>query len=281
VKKHFRSLEVTVKKLLNSFATGGHVSSHKDSIIDVDVVREYQPGDRKLDSRSSLRTNTTMSRVFTPEKSMGVLLVLDVSSSQASKLEAAISTCLYMCYLAEQANDTVGLLTFGNRVSDFVQPGDDVRNVSSVLERIYHRNELVAGSNLDDALNRAANLELTNTMLVLVSDFCFLPSEKTVGLLRRIVGGVNNTAIAAILTNPQEWSFEMQPFRVDFRDSESEDSTNWNFGSSQAHKNHVTAFQQWQKNLKAMLRQGRVEPILMQVDQSDFLMPLVKYFLRA
>jgi hypothetical protein len=249
--------------------------------MDVDVVREYQPGDKRLDSRSSLRTNTTMSRVFTPEKAMGVMLVLDVSSSQASKLEAAISTCLYMCYLAEQANDTVGLLTFGNRVSEFVQPGEDVRNVSCVLERIYHRSQLVDGSNLDDALMRAGNLEFTNTMFVLVSDFCFPFSEKTIALLRRVVGGVNNTAIAAILANPQEWSFEIQPFRVDFRDSESEDYTNWNFGSSKAHNNHVTAFQQWQANLKTSLRQARTDPVLMQIDQSDCLMPLVKYFLRT
>lgn len=281
MKKHFRSLEINVRKLLNSYSTGGHVSSLKDSIIDVDVVREYQPGDRRLDSRASLRTSSTMSRVFTPEKSMGVVLVLDVSSSQSSKLEAAVCTCLYMCYLADQMYDTVGLFTFGDRVSDFVQPSDDVRNVSSVLEKIYNRKDLARGSNLDDVLLRVGNLELSNTLVVLVSDFCFPLSEKTVGLLRRVVSGANNSAIAAVLANTQEWSFEKVPFRVDFVDSETADYTNWNFGSASAHKNHLTAFQQWQNHLKGVLYQGRVEPIMMHVDQSEYLMPLVKHFLRA
>lgn len=281
MKKNFRSIEITVKKLLNTFPTGGHVSSLKNSIIDVDVVREYQPGDKRLDSRASLRTNSIMSRVFTPDKSMNVMLVLDVSCSQASKFESAILVCLYLCYLANQSNDPVGLTTFGDRVSLSIQPDEDIRNVTSVLEQIYYRGNLSPGSNLDDALRRIGNQEPSNTLTVLVSDFCFPFSDRIVGLLRCISCGINNVMIAPILANSQEWSFDVLPFRVDFKDSESNDATNWNFGSEKAHKGHLAAFEKWQTDLKAVLHQGRVEPILMQVDKPDFMMPLVKFFLRA
>lgn len=281
MKRKFRSLELTAKTLINSFGSGSHASYLKDSIIDVDVTREYQPGDKKLDSRSSLRTQQTMARVFVPDKAMTVFIVLDISASLYSKLDQAITTCLYLSYLADLANDQIALITFSDKVHDFVLPSYDGRNVTPVLEKIYEREAVSGVTNLDDALLRLGTLEVNNTLVVMISDFCYPFSERTVQLAKRAIAGPSNKMIALALVNHQEWSLSGQPFIVDFIDSESQASTWWNFGSATANDRHQMMLQSWLKELKIKLRQARAEPIIMPVDRSDYLMPLVKYFVRG
>lgn len=281
MKRKFRSLELTAKTLINSFGSGSHASYLKDSLIDVDVTREYQPGDKKLDSRSSLRTQQTMSRVFAPDKVLTVFLVLDVSASLYSKLDQAITTCLYMTYLADLANDQIALITFSDKVHDFVLPSYDGRNVTPVLEKIYEREAISGISNLDDALLRLGTLEINNTLVVLISDFCYPILERTVRLAKRAIAGPSNKMIALALVNHQEWSLGGQPFTVDFIDAETNVSTWWNFGSKKANEIHQEMFKNWQQELKLKLRQARAEPLVIPVDRSDYLMPLVKYFVRS
>ena len=76
-RRKFRTLEVVAKQFINSYSSGVHLSSLHDSLIDVDTTRQYQPGDKRLDSRSSLRSSQTMSRVFNPEKGLTVFLLMD------------------------------------------------------------------------------------------------------------------------------------------------------------------------------------------------------------
>ena len=281
MKNKFRSLEITAKMLINSFASGTHISTLKDSIIDVDVTREYQPGDKKLDSRSSLRSNLTMSRVFTPDKSMTILLVLDVSASIYSKLEQAITTGLYFSYLADISGDQIGLITFSDTIHDFVLPSYDCREVTSVLENIYEREALSGVTNLESVLLKLGNMELNNTLVVLISDFCYPIVDRNVILTKRAVSGPTNKMIALALVNHQEWSLEGQPFTVNFVDAESNDNTWWNFNSSNANKQHHKMYKDWLSKLKTRLRQARVEPIILPVDRKDYLMPLVKFFVRT
>jgi len=278
-KTNFRSLEIAAKTLINSFGTGSHVSSLKDSIIDVDVTREYQPGDKKLDSRSSLKMSQTMSRVFTPDKSMTTMIVLDASSSQSTKINESIITSLYLAYLADNSSDAIGIVTFSDDVIELVSPSGDTRNVTDVLRRL-NDSKLSGKTNLEKPLNRVAELELTNSMIVVVSDFCYDLSARTVVNLRRLAGGINNTVVASIMLNECEWEFDSLPFAVDFADSESGSMVDWSF-SDQNLEAFSKFYCDWQRNLKIKLRQAKTEPIFINVNRNNFLMPLVKYFLRS
>jgi hypothetical protein len=272
-------LEIAAKTLINSFGTGSHVSSLKDSIIDVDVTREYQPGDKKLDSRSSLKMSQTMSRVFTPDKSMTTMIVLDASSSQSTKINESIITSLYLAYLADNSSDAIGIVTFSDDVIELVSPSGDTRNVTDVLRRL-NDSKLSGKTNLEKPLNRVAELELTNSMIVVVSDFCYDLSARTVVNLRRLAGGINNTVVASIMLNECEWEFDSLPFAVDFADSESGSMVDWSF-SDQNLEAFSKFYCDWQRNLKIKLRQAKTEPIFINVNRNNFLMPLVKYFLRS
>ena len=278
-KTNFRSLEIAAKTLINSFGTGSHISSLKDSIIDVDVTREYQPGDKKLDSRSSLKMSQTMSRVFTPDKSMSTMIVLDASASQSTKIEESIITSLYLSYLADNSSDGIGIVTFSDDVIEFVSPSGDTRNVTDALRRL-NDSKLSGQTNLEKALKRVGELELTNSMIVVVSDFCYDLSARTIANLRRLAGGTNNTVVAGIMLNEHEWQFDALPFAVDFADSESGSTVDWNFSDKNLEAFN-SFYRDWQLNLKLKLRQAKTEPIFINVNRSNFLMPLVKYFLRS
>ena len=108
LKKKFRSLEITAKKLVDSFGTGIHLSNLKDSLIEVDGTRSYQPGDKRLDSKSSLKSGELMSRVFNPEKDFTIFIILDISASQhygsdkLLKIEGGILSALYFGFAVEE-----------------------------------------------------------------------------------------------------------------------------------------------------------------------------------
>jgi len=280
MRKKFRSLELTARKLLSSFGSGTHVSMLKDSIIDVDVTRQYQPGDKKLDSRSSMRSSQTMSRVFTPEKAMTVFMVVDVSASQFSKLEQTATTCLYLAYLADLANDKTALITFSDRLHKYVQPSNDHREVVAALEQTYDNPSLGERTDLDGVLSFLGGLELNNTLVVLISDFCYPITDKTVMLSKRAFTHATNNLIALVMMNQDEWELDDLPFAVNFKDAESGKDATWD-RSPVYNERHRKVFETWQSSLKVRLRQAKAEPIIMPVNRSDYLLPLVKYFVRG
>lgn len=275
MKKNFRSLEIAAKTIINNFGTGAHISTLKDSIIDVDVTRAYQPGDRKLDSKSSLKTSQSMSRVFNPDKMMTIFLALDLSPSQFNKLEAAVTSCLYLIYLAELANDNVGLLLFNDKTLQLIPPNQDYKGIASTLERAYFK-ELSGTTNLEAAMRQIDSLELTNSLTVVVSDFCFELSDKILYGLRRLASGQNNTLISLVVLDEKEWQFEPMPFSANLVDSESGEEMTLDFT-----KINKDALSEWKSSLKSKLRQAKSEPIFVDINQPNYLMRLVEYFLRG
>jgi uncharacterized protein (DUF58 family) len=275
-KKYFRALEITAKTYINTFISGSHVSSLKDSVIDVDTIRDYQPGDKKLDVKSSLRANKIMARVFSPEKSMNLLILLDVSSSQLTKAEHTFTTALYLSYLADMAYDKVGLVVFADKILEYIEPSSDSSLVNNILEKYYDKQVESGYTGLENTLPYVSRLNLTNTYIVLISDFCYTITDNMVRVMKRIMAGINNSFISLIMLNSDEWSFEKQSFSVNFSDIESGEQVMWNLNSS----NRV-ALVKWQKELKIRLRQGKTEPIFLHTKNDRFLMPLVKYFLRG
>ena len=64
LKISFRNLELLAKFLVKTHNQGIHWGLFPSNTGDIDLVREYVPGDKRLDCRSSLRTGKVMSRTF-------------------------------------------------------------------------------------------------------------------------------------------------------------------------------------------------------------------------
>jgi len=274
LKKNFRSLEVVAKSLINDFMVGTHVSSFKDTLVDIDTTREYQPGDRKLDSRTSLKATRAMSRVFVPEKCMTLFVVLDLSPSQSTKIEQSFVISLYLTYLAELANDSLGLIVFSDNIVDFMLPTQDHRHANTILERNYTK-ELKGHTNLEKAIKKIESLSLNNAMVLFVSDFCYPLTSKTLNGMRRIASRANNSVASVIMYNEEEWNLEALPFSIDLVDAESGEEINLSLDKFNS------PLAAWKTKLRQNLRQARTEPIFVNVNQRHYMSGLLEYLTRS
>lgn len=276
MKKRFRTLEIVAKNWINTFFSGPHLSSYKDSLIDVDTVRDYQPGDKKLDSKSSIKSGRVMSRVFNPERAMTISIILDFSSSQITKFESALTAALYFAFLANNLFDRVGLLAFSDRILSFSEPSDDALSVISNLEKLY-KNEIQFGekTNFELALSKVRSLNQKNTLFVLISDFCFDLGGNELKIIRQMAMEENNSFISLVLFNEEEWLTKNFDFDLDFFDIETNEFLRWKSDGNKS------ILDDWKSNLRLKLRQSLAEPLFLDVNDERFLMPVIRYLSRG
>lgn len=275
MKKKFRSLELTAKKYLDSFSSGLHGTLLKDSLVEVDVVREYQPGDKKLDSRSSLKSGRTMSRVFNPERSLNIYIILDQSSSQYTKTEAAVITALYMCYLGDMSNERIGLCTFSDKVN-LTEVSDDYSSTVHAIEKYYNSIKMDTSTCAADGIRKVADLSLKNSLVVFISDFCYSLTESMISDIKKIALVPTNTFLSVVLHNPVDWLINLNhKFNITFRDAETGQVGSYNAISAKSQ------FDKWSENIKTKLLRCNSDVVFLDVKQDHFLLPLTKYLMRS
>jgi uncharacterized protein (DUF58 family) len=276
VKKRFRALELTAKKYLNAFSSGIHNTLLKDSLIEVDVVREYQPGDKRLDSKSSLKTGKTMSRVFNPERSLNLFIILDISSSQYSKLDAAVITALYLCYLGDMCNERIGLCLFSDHVMKTVEISDDYASAVGAIEKALNDLKMEKKTCAEDSIQKVASLSLTNSLIVFISDFCYSLTDSLLNNIKKMATVPTNSFLNVVLYNPVDWLMSLkEPLNIIFMDAETGEVRNCNAQSVQSE------FDRWSLDIKKKLLHCNSDAVFLDVKQERFLLPLIKHLMRS
>lgn len=260
MKKNFRSLELIAKKYLNTYSSGIHATLQKDSLVDVDVVREYQPGDKRLDSKSSLKTSRVMSRVFNPDRNLNIFIILDISASHFNKIDYSVITALYLAYLADICSEKVGICVFSDHIVSISEPSEDYSSILGTIEKSFIK--INTHTNANDALNKVCGLSLSNSFIVLISDFCYNLDKKNI---RRLISPTNQF-LNVVIYNPDDWVNEA-PFNLTFKDAET--------GSVVCYKPNSTKFNDWQRKLDLL-----GDKVFLNVKEDNFLLPLVSYLLK-
>jgi len=276
MKKRFRALELTAKKYLDAFSSGIHNTLLKDSLIEVDVVREYQPGDKRLDSKSSLKTGKTMSRVFNPERSLNLFIILDISSSQYTKLDAAVVTALYMCYLGDMCNEKVGLCVFSDHVMTTTDVTDDYSSVVGIIEKSLGQLTMGKKTVAEDSIKKVSNLSLRNSLIVFVSDFCYPLTDSMLNNIKKMSLVPTNTFLNIVLYNPVDWLMTLkEPLNITFRDAETGNVRSCSANSAKSE------FDRWAGDIKKKLLHCNSDAVFLDVKQEQFLLPLIKHLMRS
>ncbi|MCH1505416.1 MAG: DUF58 domain-containing protein, partial [Verrucomicrobiales bacterium] len=83
VLKRIRRLEIKVKHLVDESFAGSYHSVFKGQGMNFEEVREYQPGDeiRSIDWNVTARLSEPYVKVFTEERELTLVLVVDLSAS--------------------------------------------------------------------------------------------------------------------------------------------------------------------------------------------------------
>jgi uncharacterized protein (DUF58 family) len=128
--RRIRKLEIATRKVVSSVLSGQYHSVFKGRGMAFSEVRQYQPGDevRTIDWNVTARMNDAYVKVFTEERELTVMLLVDVSASESfgsherSKAEIAAEVAAQIAFSAIANNDRVGLILFSDRIEKVVPP---------------------------------------------------------------------------------------------------------------------------------------------------------------
>jgi uncharacterized protein (DUF58 family) len=216
--REIRRIEIQTSRLVNQHLSGSYQSVFKGQGIAFSEVRAYTPGDdvRAIDWNVTARTGEPHVKLFTEERELTVMLLVDMSSS----LE--LGTCDYdkrglvarlaatFAFSAIFNNDRVGLIGFTDRVEVFVPPRSGRKHVLAVISRVLTHEPEHRGTRAAAGLEYLARLPHRHSVAILISDFV-----DVVGSSRKRRRGVTKKKRRASETDPFERALKITRRRHD------------------------------------------------------------------
>ena len=177
--KKLKKIEIHTSRLANDQLAGSYHSVFKGRGMAFSEVRQYQPGDdvRFIDWNVSARMNDVYVKVFTEEREMTVMLLVDLSASEQfgsvarPKIETVAEVAALLAFSAIKNNDRVGLILFTDRVERFVPPKKGRGHVMRVVTEILNAQPQGTGTDLRQPLDLLGGVTKRRSVAFLVSDF--------------------------------------------------------------------------------------------------------------
>ncbi|MFW5877039.1 MAG: DUF58 domain-containing protein [Myxococcota bacterium] len=177
--KKLRKIEIRTSRLANDQLAGSYHSIFKGRGMAFTEVRQYQPGDdvRFIDWNVSARMNDVYVKLFTEEREMTVMLLVDLSASERfgsvtrPKIETVAEVAALLAFSAIKNNDRVGLLMFTDRIERFVPPKKGRGHVMRVVTEILNAKPEGTGTDLRTALDYFGSVTRRRSVAFVVSDF--------------------------------------------------------------------------------------------------------------
>jgi uncharacterized protein (DUF58 family) len=174
-----RRLEITTRRAVNDRLAGQYHSIFKGRGMAFDEVRLYQPGDdvRSIDWNVSARMHDTYVKVFSEERELTVMLLVDLSASvefgsqKKSKAEIAAELGALLAFSAVKNNDRVGLILFTDRVERFVPPKRGRKHALRIISQILLHQPQDRGTNLEVPLTTLRRALRRHSIAFVISDF--------------------------------------------------------------------------------------------------------------
>lgn len=210
-----RRMEVRTNRLVDDSLAGRYASVFKGRGMDFDRVRNYVPGDdvRTIDWNVTARTGDPHVKLFTEERELTIMLLIDVSASSDfgsvvdSKRELAAEAAGVLAASAIRNRDKVGLILFSEEVELYIPPGKGRTHIMRLIREILFFQPEYRGTELTKALDFANQVIHRKSVFFLVSDFNLgAPFEDRLNLLRTKlqVTSRRHDIIAVSVTDPRE-----------------------------------------------------------------------------
>jgi uncharacterized protein (DUF58 family) len=177
--RRLRRLEITTRRMVQDTLAGQYHSVFKGRGMAFSEVRPYQPGDevRFIDWNVTARTGAPFVKVFTEERELTVMLLVDRSASleigagPRAKSEVAAEIAALIAFSAASNNDRVGLALFDQQIRRFVPARKGRGHVLRVLAEILDDQPGGAGTDLGSALTTLHQAVKRRCVAFVVSDF--------------------------------------------------------------------------------------------------------------
>lgn len=257
--------------------------------MDFDRVRNYVPGDdvRTIDWNVTARTGEAHVKLFTEERELTILLVIDVSASSDfgsvvdSKRELAAEAAGVLAASAIRNRDKVGLILFSDEVELYIPPGKGRMHIMRLIrETLFFQPEKL-GTDIAKALDFANQVTHRKSVIFLVSDFCLgTPFEPKLNQLRNKLQVTNrrHDVIAVSVTDPREETLP-DVGRICIEDAESGQVVEIDTGSAKVREAFEKQSRERRERTAARIRSLGVD--LMEFINGENWMPALMGFFRS
>jgi uncharacterized protein (DUF58 family) len=182
--RKIRKIEIYTNRLVNDQLAGQYHSVFKGRGMAFSEVRQYQPGDdiRFIDWNVTARMNEPFIKLFTEEREMTVMILVDMSGSsffgsyEQTKRELAAEIAATMAFAAIKNNDRVGLVIFTDQVERFVPPKKGKKHVLRVIAEILNYQPNRSGTNIAEGLRFLGRISKRRVVAFLLTDFLSPPA---------------------------------------------------------------------------------------------------------
>ncbi len=205
--RRLRKLEITTRKVVSDMLAGQYHSVFKGRGMAFSEVRQYQPGDeiRIIDWNVTARMNEPYVKVFTEERELTVMLLVDVSASKdfgtrgRTKAELAAELAAQIAFSAIANNDRVGLILFSDRIEKVIPPKKGRKHVMRVITDMLTVTPEGRGTDLSVGLTYLSQIAKRKAVTFLISDFLASDYEKPLRIVSR-----KHDLIAVAISDPSE-----------------------------------------------------------------------------
>jgi uncharacterized protein (DUF58 family) len=207
--RKIRRIQIRTRAILESGIGGAYHAVFKGRGMEFAEVREYQPGDdaRTIDWNVTARMGAPYVKKFVEERDLTLLLLVDVSGSQAFgsefllKRDYAAELLAVLAFSAVANHDRVGAAFFSDRVEGYVPPGRGRDHALRLVRDLLALRPQGRRTDLQGALRFARGVLRRRGIVAVISDFQATGYERALGVLRR-----RHDVIAIRLYDPREGS---------------------------------------------------------------------------
>lgn len=181
--KELRRLHVSAGRKVDSLFAGDYRSAVRGQGMEFEDIREYYPGDdvRHIDWNVTARTGQPFIKVFREERQRTVLLLVDVSGStrvgsggRDGRTDRRLQIARIaggMAYASIRNQDRIGLVTFSDRVEEFLTPRRTRGHAWAIIQHVYEALGSHRGTDIAELCRFVRQVQRRRAVLILVSDF--------------------------------------------------------------------------------------------------------------
>lgn len=265
--KQVKGIALRTRGVVDSLFSGEFRSVFRGQGMEFAEVRAYEQGDdfRAIDWNVSARLGSPHVKIFTEERELTLLLMVDQSGSTrvgtpVTKAARSAEVAAVLALAGAREQDRVGALLFSDRVEHVVRPGKGRRHALRLIRDLLAFATERRGTNLVQAIHYASNVLGHRSVVVILSDFLAEGWEKA---LRELAA--RHEVIAITVNDPRD----LDPPRagwIEMEDAENGRRALVNTGGSAAIRRWRTTAEARRAQRAERLRGAGVQQISLDVD---------------
>ncbi len=209
------NMELRARLVVDGVLSGIHKSPYKGSSVEFLEHKEYSPGNeiKHIDWKALARTDKYYVKEFEEETNLKCYIFLDTSGSMGykstgvSKFEYATTLAASLAYLLLNQSDFVGLISFSDRVQQYIPPRSRLAHLHVLLNALTEM-KTAGKSNTSGILNEFVEKIGRRSLIIIISDF-FDDTDKIIRQLKYFQVKKNEIILFQIL-DPYELTFPFE-----------------------------------------------------------------------